>query len=120
MASENQKRENHVMVDLEKNYASEIIPPSNTYSMASTIKTHETHGRDYARPYYATYKKPRPKLMKKRNNRMCLMIIWTLVFVVISVTSFGAGWYPWTATVTWPRIDRNQSIRFQLVFRFLI
>ena len=65
MASENQKRENHVMVDLETNYASvsEMNPPTNTYSMASTIKTHETHGRDYARPYYATYKKPRPKLM---------------------------------------------------------
>ena len=98
MASENQKRENHVMVDLEKNYASEIIPPSNTYSMASTIKTHETHGGDYARPYYATYEKPRPKLIKKRNSRVCLMIVWTLVFALISITSFGAGWYPWTAT----------------------
>ena len=115
MDSENQKRENHVMVDLEKNYASvsEMLPPTNTrtYSMASTIKTHETHGGDYARPYYATYEKPRPKLMKKRYNRMCLMIIWTLVFVVISVTSFGAGWYPWTAT---NRLESIHSIKVGL------
>ena len=99
MDSRDQKRDSHVMVNLENTYGNsltksytlseDIRPSTNTFSRSSVI-TNETD-REYARPYYAVYDKPKSKSFKKRRNRQWLIMTWTIVLVVISLTSFGAG-----------------------------